>query len=158
MAKSLSKEENDTLELLMFARVSKKNVSTADQSFSWFSYGSFFNDYQRGCQGIKVHSSNRFFDPATGQVWIPRENLMIKICDRNFEDFDGKVYASNKSACNFLDNPLCSNLLFKIRKSKVKESKQPPWEFSTSLKSRGIEVDVSSTKKAKDVYHQHFET
>jgi len=156
----LSEDENSYLELLLFAKKSTKNIPVSEK-LNWFDYGSFYHDYSRGCDGLAVHSVARFFEPNTGRVWAPRKELSIKICHDPKEEFVGKgvhglVIQTNKSKCSYLENPLCSNLIFHIDPKKMKISRQSPWEFTDSLGSRGVKVDVSSEEKAKEIYGEYF--
>lgn len=156
---SFNQEEN-VLELLMFARKSKKNLPV-EKEMDWFDYGAFFHDYVRGCDGLKVHSSTRFFDPKTGQVWLPKEGLLIRICeggvDDEVEEGDGSVRVTEKSRCNFLENPLCSHLTFRLKKERLKKSKQSPREFLEVLRARGIDDErMTPLEEAKKVYDKYF--
>ena len=156
---SFNQEEN-VLELLMFARKSKKNLPV-EKEMNWFDYGAFFHDYDRGCDGLKVHSSTRFFDPKSGQVWLPKEGLLIRICDGDEDGGDGKgdgsVRVTEKSRCNFLENPLCSHLTFRLKKERLKKSKQSPREFLEVLRARGIDNErVTPLDEAKRVYDKYF--
>lgn len=143
----------------MFARKSKKNVVSKQGKINWFDYGSLFYDYQKGSEGIKIHNTTRFFDPKTGTVWLPKENLLVKVCKvpENIGEEDGLVYTSGKSKCDFMETPLCSDISFVVRKNKLKKSKQPPWEFLMVLEARGIKEDVGDSQKAVDVYRRYFE-
>lgn len=167
-----------TLTLLMFAKKSLKNLSVDSETVNWFDYGAYYKDYQNNCFGIKIHFSARFFEPTTGQVWIPKnmDGLMIKVClDGELKDktlaygevggvtgltprpTQGQVIQTLKFRCDYLTNPLCENLSFEINVDALKKSRQPPWEFEDVLESRGEgKVVIDSIEKAKEVYERYF--
>lgn len=163
-AGSLSEDENSYLELLLFAKKSMKNLPVSKE-LNWFDYGAFYHDYNSSCDGLKLHESSRLFDPSSGKVWIPKKHLMIKICPNGEEETfdsitDGSVVVTEKSRCEYLENPLCSNLVFHISSENLKESRQPPREFLEVLKAKGVDLspdlEIDTPKKAKGVYLKYF--
>lgn len=157
------------LELLMFSKKSYKNLPLdKNQPIRWFEYGAYYRDYQKGCFGLKIHSTTRFFEPSTGKVWISKKSdgIKVKVCSPEAEiettkGIDGQIIHSGKSRCDYLVNPLCSHLSIKVRRKKMKESRQPVWEFQDVLQTRGMGnfVDgdsIDTPEKAKEIFEKYF--
>lgn len=154
-------DSKTSLTLLLFAKKSYKNLPV-NQTINWFDYGAAYKDYQNNCFGVKMHSTARFFDPSSGQVFIPKstDGLLVKVCPDNEIDYSskqGQVIQTLLSRCNYLTNPLCQNLIFVIPATLMKKSRQPPWEFSDVLETRGIAlVHIETNKEAKEIYEKYF--
>lgn len=156
------------LELLMFSKKSYKNLPLdKNQPIRWFEYGAYYRDYQKGCFGLKIHSTTRFFEPSTGKVWISKkpDGIKVKVCSQDelepAKDIDGQIIHSGKSRCDYLVNPLCSHLSIKVRRKKMKESRQPVWEFQDVLQTRDVRnfVDggsIDTPEKAKQIFEKYF--
>lgn len=148
----------------MFSKNSVTKSSKEEPGqINWFEYGGYYRDYENGCYGLQIHSSTRFFEPATGKVWIPKKSrgVKVKICSdpEGFDGYeDGQILSFKNSKCDYLTNPLCSHLQIMIRKSKMKESRQSVWEFENVLNKRGIVVKADSNSKAKKIFDSYFAT
>ena len=168
--RKLNAEDEDSpyLELLMFSKKSYKNLPLdKNQPIRWFEYGAYYRDYQKGCFGLKIHSTTRFYEPSTGKVWISKKSdgIKIKVCSQDeielSKDIDGQIIHSGKSRCDYLVNPLCSHLSIKVRRKKMKESRQPVWEFQDVLQTRDVRnfVDggsIDTPEKAKEIFEKYF--
>jgi hypothetical protein len=143
--------EDGLLTLKLFAKRSLKNLPI-NTSFDWFEYGAFYHNYQENFDGIRIHKSSRFFEVSTGKVWIPKENILLRI---NPSDGPG-VYVTKTPKCAYLENPLCSNLMFVIDNSLMKLSKQPPREFEEVLSIKNIKVEIRDIESAKQIFEKYF--
>jgi len=155
-------DSKNTLTLLLFAKKSYKNLTVNAQKVNWFDYGAAYKDYQNNCFGVKIHSTARFFNLKTGEVFIPKDadGLLIKVCssrDDSYSSQQGQVIQTSISRCDYLTNPLCRNLVFHIPAALMKKSRQPPWEFSDVLETRGIAlVHIETPEQAKEIYEKYF--